>query len=209
MSANILKSRSDANIFVENCIFAPRKKRQPMKRILPLFLLCISLATQAQDDRANISFDGPRQKDFGGFILDMGTMLNAESLVLSPILPTLSYLLPDDGTKHTLIVNPDAVRLNTDFITFGGVSHGPSRIGTLSLMHPGYSNGPVTWQGASYLLNNGIRINTYGEYDADGYKVYNPAALPWQKNNFNAAFEVKSPDGKFGIKLEVTGGRCY
>ena len=52
-----------------------------------------------------------------------------------------------------------------------------------------------------------MRINTYGEYNADGYKVYNPAAMPWEKNNFNAAFEIKSANGNFGIKVEMHGGR--
>ena len=65
----------------------------------------------------------------------------------------------------------------------------------------------MTWQGASYKLKNGWRINTYGEYNADGKKVYNPMAMPWQRNNFNAAFEIKSENGSFGIKVEVQGGR--
>ena len=67
----------------------------------------------------------------------------------------------------------------------------------------------VQWQGASYKLNNGIRINTYGEYDSNGYKRVNPTAMPWQRNNFNAAFEMKSANGKFGIKVEVNAGRGY
>ena len=68
-------------------------------------------------------------------------------------------------------------------------------------------SGLVNWQGASYKLNNGMRINLYGEYDADGRKVYNPSAMPWERNNFNAAFEMKSANGNFGIKVEVHGGR--
>jgi len=67
--------------------------------------------------------------------------------------------------------------------------------------------GDVNWQGASYKLKNGMRINTYGEYNADGYKVYNPSALPWERNRFNAAFEIKSANGNFGIKVEMQGGR--
>lgn len=35
------------------------------------------------------------------------------------------------------------------------------------------------------------------------------SALPWQKNNFNAGFEMKSSNGSFGIKVEVHGGRGY
>jgi hypothetical protein len=33
--------------------------------------------------------------------------------------------------------------------------------------------------------------------------------MPWQRNNFNAAFEMKSANGKFGIKVEVNAGRGY
>lgn len=52
-----------------------------------------------------------------------------------------------------------------------------------------------------------MEITTYGEYDADGNKVRNPSALPWEKNNFNGAFEMKSENGNFGIRIEVQRGR--
>ena len=54
-----------------------------------------------------------------------------------------------------------------------------------------------------FKLKNGWKITTYGEYDADGNKVRNPSALPWEKNNFNGAFEMKSENGNFGIRIEV------
>lgn len=31
--------------------------------------------------------------------------------------------------------------------------------------------------------------------------------LPWEKNNFNGAFEMKSENGNFGIRIEVQRGR--
>ena len=40
-----------------------------------------------------------------------------------------------------------------------------------------------------------------------GNKVRNPSALPWERNNFNGAFEVKSENGNFGIRIEVQRGR--
>ena len=46
-----------------------------------------------------------------------------------------------------------------------------------------------------------MRIHTYGEYDKDGWKVPNPSALPWEKNNFKGAFELKSANGSFGIRF--------
>jgi hypothetical protein len=94
----------------------------------------------------------------------------------------------DDLSPYQL--NPDAFRINPN-VTYSG----------------GMSSGMVNWQGKSYKLNNGARINLYGEYDADGNKVHNPSALPWEKKDFNAAFEFKSANGNFGVKLEVHGGR--
>ena len=58
-----------------------------------------------------------------------------------------------------------------------------------------------------FTLKNGMRIHTYGEYDKDGWKVPNPSALPWEKNNFKGAFELKSANGAFGIRIEVQQGR--
>ena len=169
------------------------------KRIYTLLLLLGSLTSYAQESL--------HVKDFGGFILDMGTMLNAESLVVSPmILPTLSYLASfSETTPYQL--NPEAFKLNPNITYMGGTSFSTSRTPMYALQYNGMGSGLVNWQGASYKLNNGMRINLYGEYDADGRKVYNPSALPWERNNFNAAFEMKSANGNFGIKVEVHGGR--
>ena len=177
-----------------------------MKRIFTILCVLASLQLHAQTDGVQISFDGPSRKDFGGFILDMGTMLNAESLTITPMLPSLSYLAPMDGLS-TFQLNPDAFRINPNVTYMGGTGITDSRIGILSMLYPGMGSGMVNWQGKSYRLNSGARINLYGEYDADGHKVHNPSAMPWQKKDFNAAFEFKSANGNFGVKLEVHGGR--
>lgn len=31
--------------------------------------------------------------------------------------------------------------------------------------------------------------------------------LPWQKNNFKGAFEMKTKNGSFGVRVEVQRGR--
>ena len=62
---------------------------------------------------------------------------------------------------------------------------------------------PMSLQSATFRLNNGARLTTYGEYNADGYKVHNPSALPWQRNNFKGGFEFKTSNGNFGIRVEV------
>ena len=167
-----------------------------MKRLihtLLLFMVCLVLNAQT-DVRSEL--DNPSMnKDFNGFILNMGSMLNAESLVVTPLLfPTLGYM-PSlaDWTPYKL--NPESIRIT------------PFLISTLPSFSYGMANNRMNWQGATYKLNNGARINLYGDYNATGYKVYNPSALPWERNNFNAAFEMKSANGNFGIKVEVHGGR--
>lgn len=169
-----------------------------MKRIAYniLFFLASALSVHAQSyTRAQL--EGTGMKDFGGFIIDMGTMLNAESLTVDMYLPPLSAIGALPLTTPYLL-NPDAFRIHP------GVTYSA---GTNTGIRTGMGTSMVNWKGASYKLNNGTRINLYGQYDADGNRVYNPSALPWQRNNFNAAFEVKSANGNFGIKLEVYGGR--
>ena len=34
-----------------------------------------------------------------------------------------------------------------------------------------------------------------------------PTEVPWEKNNFRGAFELKSANGNFGIRIEVQQGR--
>lgn len=177
-----------------------------MKRIAYLLLLLAGiLPARAQSEGVVIDFDGSHRKDFGGFILDMGTMLNTESLTLDFAIPPMSLLAPWNPTGTGLKLNPDAFKLKTN-ATYLGATTIPTT-GISSILYPSSGYGPTTWQGTSYKLNNGMRINLYGEYDADGNKVRNPAALPWQHNQFNAAFEMKSANGNFGIKVEVHGGR--
>ena len=74
-------------------------------------------------------------------------------------------------------------------------------------MRTGFWGSTDNLQMGSFTLKNGMRIHTYGEYDKDGWKVPNPSALPWEKNNFKGAFELKSANGAFGIRIEVQQGR--
>ena len=174
-----------------------------------MLVFCLPMQAQYVKEMSDSSdFASSQVKDFGGFILDMGTMLNAESLEVPFTLPSLGYLLPFDETASPYRINKEAYQFSSNINYWGNVGYLPSYSTGLSIFHSAGGT-PIQWQGVSYKLKNGIRINTYGEYDADGNKVYNPSALPWQKNNFNAAFEVKSPNGKFGLKVEVHQGRNY
>lgn len=91
-------------------------------------------------------------------------------------------------------------------VTYDRASYPPMYPG-MGMYGAGTLSMPPTLQSATFQLKNGLRITTYGEYDADGYKVRNPAALPWEKNNFNGAFEMKSENGNFGIRIGVQRGR--
>lgn len=191
-------------------IFVRSNKESDMKNwIIIILLACIPVISQAQSEGNGDVFQRSMVKDFGGFILDMGTMLNAESLVIpfTP-LPNLSLLAPaEEWTPAKL--STDAFRINPNLTYMGGTNLLPTSLSSMYLTPYGIGSGMVNWQGASYKLNNGARINLYGQYDADGHKVYNPSAMPWQRNDFNAAFEMKSANGNFGIRLEVHGGRNY
>lgn len=91
------------------------------------------------------------------------------------------------------------------------MTQGLSNVFTPSLSYGfgGFFLSPQQLQMGSFKLKNGMRLNTYGEYNAKGRKVPNHGAMPWEKNNFKGAFEMKSSDGNFGIRIEVQQGRYY
>lgn len=143
----------------------------------------------------------PEVKNFDGFLLDM-SLVKPEA----PRLPKFSLDIPDASKDYSFLF-----RLNPN-VTY---SQGLSNLFSLSnatvySLNPfglsGFWASPDNLQMGSFKLKNGMQINTYGEYDKDGRKVYNPSALPWEKNNFKGAFEMKSANGAFGIRIEVQQG---
>ena len=95
----------------------------------------------------------------------------------------------------------------TFFMTGGFVSDNPECVKTL--VEKGHEPGNHSEHHYDMATITAGEMNTYGEYNADGKKVPNPAAMPWEKNNFKGAFEMKSSDGNFGIRIEVQQGRNY
>lgn len=144
-------------------------------------------------------------KNYDGFLLDMSLM----KMAAPPRLPRFTLEIPDASKDYSRLfqLNPN--------VTY---SQGLSNIFSLSNSRF-YSSNPFGLTGfwgstdnlqmGSFTLKNGMRINTYGEYDKDGWKVPNPSALPWEKNNFKGAFEMKSANGAFGIRIEVQQGRNH
>ena len=146
----------------------------------------------AADDAASSSSLLPATvKNYGGFLLDVGAI----NLPHRPSLSNFKLEIPDASKDYSYLFRP-----RTDVIYTQGNY-------TMGLPYTGFGWGsfwgtPTTLQMGSFQLNNGWKLNTYGEYDADGRRVYNPSALPWERNDFKGAFEFKSDNG-FGLRIEV------
>lgn len=169
------------------------------KLILSLSLLLAITTAFAQSELPADSLPrSPREnyKEFGGFLLDMGLMS-----VMPPRLPQLNFDMSSEASKDY----NQLFRLNPDITYSQGASYlfSPSYSG---FGWPGFGSSQHLQMG-SFKLKNGMRINTYGEYNAEGYRVPNRSALPWEKNTFKGAFELKSANGSFGIRIEMQQGR--
>lgn len=129
-------------------------------------------------------------KSYGGFLLDLGAM----NLPERPSLSNFKLTVPDASKDYSFLFRPQ-----TDVIYTQGnyMMSAPYGFGLNS-----FWGTPTTLQMGSFQLKNGWKLNTYGEYDADGRRVYNPSALPWERNDFKGAFEFKSDNG-FGLRIEV------
>ena len=181
--------------------------------IIALFAGSISLYAQseAQGDsiRSHVLPDGtppegalmPEVKNYDGFLLDM-SLLKMEA----PRLPEFTLEIPDASKDYSRMF-----RLNPNATYSQGLSNVFSLTNsTVYSMNPfglsGFWSSPENLQMGSFRLKNGMRINTYGEYDKDGWKVPNHSALPWEKNNFKGAFEMKSSNGAFGYASKCNKG---
>lgn len=155
-------------------------------------------ATAQGDDKPWLQPEGV--KSFGGFLLDMRNLMPQRVVLPGKV------ELYDASKDYSAIF-----RLNPDVTYSSGLSglftgHGWWYGSPYGMA--GYWPGDVrdNLQMGSFKLRNGWRLNTYGQYDKDGWKVPNPSALPWERNNFKGAFELKSQDGSFGIRIQVERG---
>lgn len=138
-------------------------------------------------------------KEYGAFMLDMNLM-NVDKL---PRLTSFKLEVPDASKDYSRIfrLDPGVVYtqgLSDNFFLRPTYYYGFSPYGNWGIW-----DATDNLQMGSFRLNNGMRLNTYGEYNREGYKVPNPSALPWEKNDFKGAFELKSQDGGFSIRLEM------
>lgn len=173
-----------------------------MKRLI--LFVCVMLGALSVSAQSEVPADTVRGlpstvKQYGDFLIDMGLF------AASPVrLPRPSLNLYDASKDYNRIfrLNPDATMTQGFSNAFAPVYSSGYAWG-----FGGFSSTPQYLQMGSFKLKNGMRLNTYGEYDADGRKVPNPSAMPWEKNNFKGGFELKSGNGAFGIRIEVQQGR--
>lgn len=143
----------------------------------------------------------PEVKNYDGFLLDMSLMK-----MTPPQLPKFTLKIPDASKDYSSIF-----RLNPNTAYSQGFSNKFSLSNSIVYsMNPfgltDFWSTPDNLQMGSFKLKNGMQINTYGEYNKDGWRVPNPSVLPWKKNNFKGAFELKSANGAFGFSIEVRQG---
>lgn len=173
-----------------------------MKKLI--LFICLILGTTCLYAQSEVPADSvhrlpPTVKQYGDFLIDMGLF------AASPVqMPNPSLNLYDASKDYNRIF-----RLNPDFTMTQGFTYAfaPTYSSGYAWEFGSFSSTPQYLQMGSFKLKNGMRLNTYGEYDADGRKVPNPSALPWEKNNFKGGFELKSGNGAFGIRIEVQQGR--
>ena len=138
-----------------------------------------------------LSPDGVKSHD--GFLINMNNLLKQPTPDMNR---DYKIVIPDASKDYSRIF-----RLNPDVTYSSGLSNMFSLSGS-----PYFSRNPFGLTGfgfgdaADNLQMGSFRLK-------NGWRVPNPSALPWQKNNFKGAFELKSQDGSFGIRIEVERGR--
>ncbi len=189
-------------------VFITKLRHKLSMKKLILFLSLI-LSVGFASAQSEIPSDSIRRapstniKEFGGFLLDMGLMN-----VATPELPKFNLDMPNMTKDYNQLF-----RLNTDITYSQGFTDSFSSSSYSGFAGFGYgygwglSSSPQFMQMGSFKLKNGMRINTYGDYNKDGWRVPNRSAMPWERNNFRGAFELKSANGNFGIRIEVQQGR--
>lgn len=167
-----------------------------MKKLLILLSLCLwATVIMAQsevqsDSTVHISFD--QVKRFDGFLIDMDLM----TLPKGPELPSLTDIIGFDLSKDYNAL----FKLDTDIIYNQTYVNGIYP----NLGYGFHSNAPSFLNAASIKLNDNLQLNLYGQYSADGKRMRNHSALPWEKNNFKGGMELKNKN--FGIRIEVERG---
>lgn len=149
-----------------------------------------AITAELPGDSLRLSADAYSFIDFGGFLLD-------PSLLRTPQLPeiTSEYLLgPAVARDYTAIFQIDPRW------TYGReqISSGFSMLSVWNL--GSHSLAPL--HTATFRIGDNARLSLYGQYNADGRRVPNPSALPWERNDFVGGLELKA-NKNFKIRIDV------
>jgi hypothetical protein len=160
------------------------------KLVLLLSLSVVTSIVLAQSESAGSRDNSPETsantKQYGKYLLDM-------NLLAPPIAPRLPLL---DFTNVTTDYN-SLFRLNPN------VTYGKETSGSLFQSYYGYGYSSLqSLQTGSFKLNEHLRFNLYGGYSAEGRKLPNTSAYPWEKNDFRGGMELKM-NKNFGIRVEM------
>lgn len=187
-----------------------------MRRLLFILICYCAIPTiawgqhevKADTLHRNLNAHQPEVKQFGQYQLDMN-QLGIMPATANPIrFSTKTFNTQDYSNIFRLGADtPFGTGYTNDFSRINW--HYPTGYFYGSPFYADYlgysmSTNPDMLQGTSFKLNNGARINLYGKYGADGKLLPGMNAMPWQKHDFKAAFEMKSKNGNFGIRVEVS-----
>ncbi len=161
------------------------------KWILFFSIVWIGCGLKAQTELPSDSVRTPKAnyKQYGDFIMDMN-----QFIMIPPKLPRFNFDLPNVTTDYSQLFRlDDRMTFSTGYV----LSYSFSPFGYGSSTQSDYM------RMSSFRLNDNLRFNLYGEYDANGRKIPKPSVFPWEKNDFKGGFELKTNNGHFGIRFEV------
>ena len=159
----------------------------------------LDITTQTASQQ-RISDDGMR--NYGGFLLDMNSMLQPTQ----PMTTVPSLSAPMQTSLYGYRDLDRMLQLKSK-ATYGisntpvGFSNTPFGFRSMPL-----GMGISSFHTANFKLNNGMTLTTYGNYDSSGRRHISQSALPWQRNNFQGGFKLKSANGNFSVQVHVSRG---
>jgi hypothetical protein len=179
-----------------------------MKRLIfILFCLSLTMSGWAQHEvpvdtiRKSLNTPKPTVKQFGDYVLDM-RLLN----LMAPTTPKPELmgenLLTKDYSKMFSLDAGNVFSRGFTNVKYPFTYYGYSYNYGYGLYYGLYSS-PDYMQMGSFKLKNGMRLNVYGQYSAEGKLLPGIHTLPWQQHDFSGAFELRSANGAFGIKIQV------
>lgn len=155
-----------------------------MRKLVFIFVLLTGTAyLSAQNEVTADTVPSPHANNIRmseGFMLDMNLLIPSK-------LPSFRM--------NTDLLGPDATK---DYIRLLQL---PSQM-TLSQSYISAFYSPALLQTATFRLNGGMRLSTYGQHTWDGRRIPNSGVLPWEKNNFMGGMELKF-NNSFGIRIGV------